>query len=290
MSRFHKKCFIASSGLHVLLVLILVACPAFLASNPKQSDVQPITFFPDILLDTPFASAGGSPGSRPPAPTPAPPPPLTRPTPPAPEERPAPQREQPKEPIKEVTPPKTDVESVEITKEPARKKPQITTVAIKKPSSSKSASKDISTADSEERQQRERAQRLLGQFDRTLGNIKSGTGSVTPIEEGFGSGASGPSYASYSSFVRLIYQRAWVMPEDASDDDATVEATVTIASDGTVTAKKITRRSGDAAMDASVQRTLDRVSTIGRPFPDGAKDKERTYIIPFNLKIKRGTA
>ena len=43
MSRLYKKCFIASGGLHVLLALILMACPAFLASEPKQSDVQPIT-------------------------------------------------------------------------------------------------------------------------------------------------------------------------------------------------------------------------------------------------------
>ena len=35
MSRFYKKCFIASGGLHVLLALILVVCPAFLASEAQ---------------------------------------------------------------------------------------------------------------------------------------------------------------------------------------------------------------------------------------------------------------
>jgi hypothetical protein len=39
-------------------------------------------------------------------------------------------------------------------------------------------------------------------------------------------------------------------------------------------------------VDKSVQRTLDRVTFIA-PFPEGAKDKQRTYTINFNLKAKR---
>ena len=73
-------------------------------------------------------------------------------------------------------------------------------------------------------------------------------------------------------------------------EDATAEVRVTIASDGTVICQTIIKRSGDPAVDASVQRALDRVTTIGRPFPEGAKEKQRTYIIPFNMKTKRGTA
>ncbi|HRD04423.1 MAG TPA: hypothetical protein PK942_06770, partial [Verrucomicrobiota bacterium] len=64
----------ASSCLHGLLVLVLLVGPAFVSSKSRTSDVQPITFFPDILIDEPFASPGGSPGRLPPAPTPAPPP------------------------------------------------------------------------------------------------------------------------------------------------------------------------------------------------------------------------
>jgi outer membrane biosynthesis protein TonB len=44
--------------------------------------------------------------------------------------------------------------------------------------------------------------------------------------------------------------------------------------------------SGDNGVDATVQRTLNRISFI-RPFPAGTTDKERTYIINFNLKAKR---
>ena len=67
MSRLYKKCVIASSGLHVLLVVILVVCPAFLASTPKQSDVQPITFIPDILNDGNFAGGGNPNAGRAPS-------------------------------------------------------------------------------------------------------------------------------------------------------------------------------------------------------------------------------
>jgi TonB family protein len=90
--------------------------------------------------------------------------------------------------------------------------------------------------------------------------------------------------------VLTVFDNAWVAPEDTTSADATAEVSVTIANDGTVIAKRIIKRSGDAAVDASVQRALDRVSTIGRPFPESMKDKERTYIIPFNMKTKLGTA
>ena len=61
---------------------------------------------------------------------------------------------------------------------------------------------------------------------------------------------------------------------------------VTIASDGTVINAHIITPSGDAHVDATVQRALDRVQFIA-PFPEGATEKERTYTINFNLKAKR---
>jgi TonB family protein len=288
MSRLYQKSVIASSGVHVLLALILVVCPAFLTPKPKVSDVQPITFIPDILIDRPFANPGGSPGSLPPAPKPAPP--VVRPSPPLPEVRPAPPREQPKETPKETTPPKTESDSLEVGKETTRKKPEFTLTPKVRKSITKSTTKDTSTTDTEDRQQYERNQRLMNQLDRTLGNIKSGTGSATRIEEGYGSGNTGPSYAPYSSWVLTVFDNAWVAPEDASSEDSTVEVSVTIASDGSIIAKRIVKRSGDSAVDASVQRALDKVTTMGRPFPEGAKDKQRSYIIPFNMKTRRGTA
>jgi len=61
---------------------------------------------------------------------------------------------------------------------------------------------------------------------------------------------------------------------------------VTIARDGHVIEAHIIDKSGDSGLDRSIQDTLDRVTEI-RPFPDDSNDKQRTYIINFNLKAKR---
>jgi TonB family protein len=61
---------------------------------------------------------------------------------------------------------------------------------------------------------------------------------------------------------------------------------VTISSDGTVTDSHIITSSGDPRMDTSVKRALNRVTFI-HEFPEGAKEKERTFKINFNLKSKR---
>jgi len=293
MNHLHQKCILASTGVHTLLALILLVCPAFLSPKPKVSEVTPIILYPDLLIDQPFSSPGGSPGSLPPAPKPIPP----APAPPAPvvKPEPAPPPQPVKDTVRDITPPKTSTESLEVSKEPAKKKPEISlTPVVRKPNtkpSTKPTSNETSEVDTQERQQAaRRQQQMLGQLDRTLGNIRSGTGSATRIEDGFGSGDSGPSYASYAAWVWSFYESAWVRPEDATIEDATVEVNVTIASDGTVIAKRITRRSGDHAVDASVQSVLDRVTTVKRPFPEGAKDKQRSYIIPFNMKTHRGTA
>jgi TonB family protein len=278
MNRLYQKSVIASSGVHVLLALILVVCPAFLVPKPKVSDVQPVTFIPDILIDQVFDNPGGSPGRLPPAPTPAPP-----------AVRPEPPREKPKETSEEPTPTKTDSDSVEVTKETTKKKQQFSLTPVTRKKTAKPTTKDSSTTEAEDRQWREERQRLLSQIGRSANNIRSGTGSATAIEEGYGTG-SGPSYASYAAWVLTVFDNAWVAPEDASSEDATAEVSVTIARDGSIISKRIVKRSGDSAVDASVQRALDKVTTMGRPFPEGAKDKQRSYIIPFNMKTKRGTA
>jgi TonB family protein len=285
MSRLYQKCIVASGGLHLLLALVLVACPAFLVPKPRQSDVQPITFVPSILVDSPFSGGGNPNAGRPPASRAAPPAPPVQPT-------PAPAPQPIRQPTREAAPPKPETESFEVAKDAktTKKKPQITLTPFIRNPKAKSTSKDTSTEDNQVRERLAMRNRVVGALDRTLGNIKSGTGSATSVDDDFGPGGGGPSYGSYNAWVWSYFDRAWVRPEDASSEDATVEASVTIASDGTVIAKRITKRSGDAAVDASVERVLDRVSTVERPFPEGAKDKQRTYTIPFNMKTKRGMA
>jgi TonB family protein len=92
--------------------------------------------------------------------------------------------------------------------------------------------------------------------------------------------------SGYAAVVKERYSTAWTPASDTASDDANTKVSVTIGSDGTVIASRILNPSGDARVDASVQRTLDRVKFVA-PFPDGAKEKQRTFIINFNLKAKR---
>jgi len=285
MSRLYKKCFFASGGVHLLLALILIVCPAFLASNPKPSDVQPITFIPDIVTSSAF-SGGGSPNAdRPAAPTPRTPAPAPLPAPVTPPP-------QPKPAIQEVAPPKTTEESLEVTKnpKPTKRKLEVSTTAVVIKQRTKTPPKDTTAEDNEAREQEAKRNRVASAFDHAVGNIKSGTGSAAKLYGSRRPGGGGPSYAGYASYVLMIFDKAWVAPDDASSEDATAEVRVTIASDGTVVGKRIIKRSGDASVDSSVQRALDKVDNIGRPFPEGMDEKERTYIIPFNMKTKRGAA
>jgi TonB family protein len=120
---------------------------------------------------------------------------------------------------------------------------------------------------------------------RELANNASGATAIETVGGGDGS----PAALNYAALVKDIYENAWDLPQGTSSDDAITKARITIASDGSVVAARIVRPSGDAQVDRSVQRTLDSVSSIA-PFPEGSRDKQRTYILNFSLKAKKGLA
>ena len=99
-------------------------------------------------------------------------------------------------------------------------------------------------------------------------------------------GTSGVAAANYAQVVKSYYEQAWTPPDDTASDDANIKVRVTIASDGTVISARVIAPSGDASVDRSVRSTLERVQNLP-PFPSGSTDKERSYIINFNLKSKR---
>ena len=99
-------------------------------------------------------------------------------------------------------------------------------------------------------------------------------------------GDSSASAANYAPVVKSVYEQAWTPPDDTASDDANIKVRVTIARDGTVISARVIGPSGDASVDKSVRSTLERVQFIA-PFPSGSTDRERSYIINFNLKAKR---
>src|SRR5262245_24067329 len=112
MNRLQKKCFIASAGLHLLLVVILFIGSAFF-SPPKEPRIQELTFIPYTPLPV-GPSAEANPGSGPPPPFPPPPPPPPKKPTPTPERRKDP--DPPQQNVKEVKQAKTVAESTESKK------------------------------------------------------------------------------------------------------------------------------------------------------------------------------
>lgn len=269
MNRIQKKCIVASTGFHLLLVLILVVGPAFLSSSRKSDDRPLIDFVPLKTIDEALAG-GGNPTAR--SPQPAPPP---APTPP-PAAPPVPQRV-----VRPPEPPKTvQREPDTFDTKPTRKLPDVSLKqVIRKPNSSANAKSPSNTAD-------DRRTQLANVARNVARNLRNGLSSSTDVEMP-GPGGGGVPYANFLDALKKIYSDAWVVPDGVTDDEATVTASVTIARDGTVRSSKIIRRSGNALVDTSVEATLRRV-TYAVPLPDSAKEKERTVTIRFNVKAKRG--
>lgn len=294
MNRLQKKCLIATAGFHLLLVVILVFGSAFFVTHSKPDDTQVLDVIPANLIDAAFSS--GVKGAQPPPPTP----PVVKPTEPQPTVTPPAPKPEPvvtPPPVPKPEPAPTLAEKVErfFKPEPDDTKPVEKTEKTAKPKheikvdltkqvvrKTTRTSTDTAEADDAREAQRQRAARLKA-IASVARSIKENTSSATSVDM---PGEGSVSYANYASAVKSIYERAWTPPDDTSSDDAITKASVTISRDGSVISSRILNPSGDARVDASVQRTLDRVTFVA-PFPDGAKEKERTFIINFNLKAKR---
>ncbi len=266
MNRLQKKCVIVTVGIHLLLLTILIAGPAFFSPRPKADDLQVLDVIPANLVDAAFNSGVANAAPPPPEPVapPQPPPPVPVVTPP-----PEPAKVEKAEPVKppdKLAP--TDLKPVEKTTKAEPRKPEISTKLV-----TRTPPKAVPNANDAARARAIRT---------ALKNLKNNLTSATTVDM---PGDSSVAYANYASAVKSIYEQAWALPADVSDN-ANTKVSVTIANDGTVISARIISPSGDAGLDASVQRTLERVKFIA-PFPDGATDKERTYIINFNPQVKR---
>ncbi len=268
MNRLQKKCAIATAGVHLLLIVILFVGPAFFYSKPKADDIQVLDVIPANLIDAPFNSGVANATPPPPAPV-VPPTPAVTP--------PAPEKVEKTEPVKlpDKLPP-DDLKPVDKTSKVETRKSQINTQLVTRVAPRDAAA---AAARAEAREQQRRAQAVRSALRDLKGNLTSAT-----VVEAPGSGSA--AYANYRDVVGSIYYAAWTPPDDAANDEAITRVSVTIASDGTVVSARIVTPSGDAGVDNSIQRALDRVTFIA-PFPEGATEKERTFIIKFNLKAKR---
>ena len=264
MNRLQKKCVLATAGVHLLLFVILLVGPAFFQPRSKTDDLQVLDVIPANLIDAKFTS--GVRGAQPPPPVvqPAPQPPAPQPvvTPPPP--TPSPEPVVKPEPVKPApVPDKVQTHKIE---------PNLKPVVHHAP-------RNLPKNNSSQTSQQTRALR------KAIQSLKNNLSASTTVDM---PGNSSVAYANYAAAVKSIYDQAWAqVPLDSvASEDENVKVKVVIASDGTVVSAQILDPSGDAALDISVRKTLERVTFIA-PFPEGTTDKQRTYTINFNPQLRK---
>jgi protein TonB len=293
MNRLEKKCVIATAGFHLLLLLILILCPAFFNQEPKTDNLIPLKIIPPAAVDIALSTGVAHPKPPPTAPPqPVVTPPVAVPEPPKPVVTP-PEPVQPPKPeiVRQPTPKPEEAETPDekVTDDPTplpKPKPKITislTPVIKKvPKTHPQVTTQDDTAD-DERLAREDEKKRKQLIKQAMNSLRNNFTTSTEIET---IGDSTTSQANYGQIVKSIYENAWVPPNNADNDEASPKVHVVIARDGSVISAELIEPSGDAGVDASVLRVLKRVKFI-QPFPSGSTDKERSYNINFNLKAKR---
>jgi TonB family protein len=273
MNRLQKKCVIATTGFHLLLLVILFVGPAFFWAREKPDDTPVLEMIPANLVDS--ATTGIQGAQPPPAPAPNPVKPVA--TPPAPAPKPVVQPT----PVPVPTPTLTERVEKFFKSEPVKPEPtpmenQPHTPKVNLTLTTRTMPKNPSTPT---KPTPDNSKAVKSALRALRANLSSSTTIDMP-------GNSSVAAANYAQIVKSIYEQAWTPPDDTASDDANVKVRVIIASDGTVVSARLIEPSSDASTDASVRNTLDRVQFIA-PFPPGSTDKERTYIINFNLKSKR---
>jgi colicin import membrane protein len=290
MNRLQKKCLVASGITHGILFIVLIIGSAFLPNKPKEEAPRFEMFrLPkDFKLVDEMIVGGGNPNASPPKqepvvqPTPPPKPP---PEPqkeqkleaPKPEKTPAPQAEEkPNTRIKVDTKPK----KIEVNLKPVTKvdddKPE-------KPNRARDLKKEAKEAKEAKEREQKVATLLKEEIDRVGKTISEKSSRSTDVDV---LGPGGSAYINYAFYVKEIYHEAWRTPSETMTDVSDVEVEVTIARDGRVVSSSIRKKSGNSALDKSVQEALNRVRKV-REFPEGAKDDQRTFRITYSLLATR---
>ena len=300
MSQLQKKCFVLSAGAHLLLLAVLFLGTAFFNARHKEQSAVPLDLLNAKIVEDALAR-GGSPGPESTAsvaaPTPTPPaptPPVEVVTPPTPPKEtvvePPAKVEVPKKvetiPIEKSVPKKTDtkVEPPKTVEKTAPSKIKVNTSKVvtraADDQAKAKAAADKAARDREIARLAAAGSKINNSLTALRSSLSQGVSIGTP-------GAGGEGFVNYGQYVIAVYQNAWITPNDIADDNLIVQVTVTIARDGTVLKASVSRKAGVGALDKSVQRALDRVQSIGRPFPESIRDGQRTFQLDFNLKAKR---
>ena len=275
MSRLLKKCIFLSIGLHVLVAALLIAAAVFFIAKPDK--VQPtLSMIAPEVLDNIL-------NPKPTKPSPVKPAPTVR-------RNVVPQPPKPVQPNKVVPIPPRKVQNP-----PAPKKPAPLPKATKPTRPKRPSSKNIRIATSTKNvgsnapkpvttpaptRPKVDSSKLTG----TVQNLRSQLSAAIKVNV---SGANAAAFTSYAQYVVSVYRRTWqpLIPKNLTRSRVAV-VEVTIDRTGRVLSSRITRKTGDAALDRSVQSALDRVKVIGKAFPAGSKDSKKTFTLDFTPRIR----
>ena len=106
----------------------------------------------------------------------------------------------------------------------------------------------------------------------------------------FGAGNAGrpdgvaDDFSWYRALIKQSIQSAWKKPPIPAGEKISTEVEVKIAPSGAVTFQKISRPSGDPAMDASVEQAVRSTPRLAKPLPNGLGSPDYTVIIQFKLE------
>jgi protein TonB len=288
MTRLQKKCLIAAAGLHGALVLLLLLTAAF-RSEPALKEEQVLDLVSPRLLDR--AGFGGSlPAEAAPLPPLPPQPPQAESHPAPAEPQPAPRSVTREKPAAESKPRETPSKPAATTAaekpagQPKREahevKPEYTpAVAGAKPGRTEAKRTEPDAVPS-------RAAAVAGALNDLASGVRANTARATVVElPGQGGGE---AFTGYETAIFNAYYRAWKTPDETTDRLAAAEVKIVVARDGSIVSAEITGKSGDAAMDRSVQRALEAVKELPA-FPEKATDSQRSFIIKFNLEAKQSS-
>ena len=275
MSRLLKKCLFLSIGLHILLAAALLICTAFFVVKPEKIMPTLSMIAPDVLdnLLNPRPVSTPRKNLNPPVRrivTPALPRKVT----------PTPPRKVTPTPPRKVTP-KKQSPSLKPTKSKVTPKPKRNTIKI--------AQNTQTSKGATVRPKKNTHPKAPPVSAKQLNTIKSMRNQLSAAINVNVAGANAAAFTSYANFVVGVYRRTWepLIPSGLARSRI-AKVSVTIRRDGRVLSKRIIRKTGDAALDRSVQRALDRVRTIGKSFPSGSRDPQRTFTLDFTPQIRGG--
>lgn len=279
MIRLLKKCFVLSVGLHLLVLAGLILWAMFKLAKDDKLPPQLTMIAPDVLENILNPQpAATRPVVQPPQVQPTPPQPR-----PKPQVQPRPPQPRPKPNI-HPTPPRPAPKPKAQTKTNPRPKPK------QRPNIKISAKTQVNKGSNNARPNPVKTKpREPAVSNAQINNIKNMRNSYAAAIKVNMTGANRAAFANYASLVVTVYQRTWqpLIPKSVNRSRI-AKVSVTVRRDGRVISSRIVRRTGNAALDRSVQRALDRVKTIGRPFPSGSSEAQRTFTLDFTPKIRGG--